>query len=205
MTPEKKKITMVEIPDHERIPIQITRTDRRSLSIRVASDGSILVRAPRSLSDKKIKNFVLEKSSWIKAQQSRARRTAAEAAAAGPIGAGAVDALKARAKSVIPARVAARAAQIGVTYGRITIRLQKSRWGSCSAAGNLSFNCLLMLCPEEVWDYVIVHELCHRKEMNHSKRFWDLVGRFCPQYRQAEDWLKKNGSALMLRVEPLHS
>ncbi|MDY3888895.1 MAG: M48 family metallopeptidase, partial [Agathobacter sp.] len=83
----------------------------------------------------------------------------------------------------IPKRVAYFADIMGVDYGRITIRMQKTRWGSCSSKGNLNFNCLLMLAPPEVIDYVVVHELCHRKEMNHSKAFWREVERVLPDYR----------------------
>ena len=90
---------------------------------------------------------------------------------------------------------------IGVTYKRITIRKQKSRWGSCSAKGNLNFNCLLMLTPPEVIDSVVVHELCHRKEMNHSQRFYEEVLRVFPEYKQWDRWLKKNGTAILLRAE----
>jgi predicted metal-dependent hydrolase len=89
---------------------------------------------------------------------------------------------------------------VGVDYRRITIRSQKTRWGSCSSSGNLNFNCLLLLAPPEVLDYVVVHELCHRKEMNHSPRFWAEVGRVLPDYKKRNKWLKENGSRLMLLI-----
>jgi predicted metal-dependent hydrolase len=75
--------------------------------------------------------------------------------------------------------------------------MQKSRWGSCSGQGNLNFNCLLMRAPDDVVDYVIVHELCHRKEMNHSDRFWTLVESVLPDYKEKRKWLKDHGSELM--------
>ena len=100
----------------------------------------------------------------------------------------------------IPERVRHFAPIIGVTYGRITIRNQKSRWGSCSSKGNLNFNCLLMLAPPEHRDYVVVHELCHRKEMNHSKRFWSEVSSILPDYRKSIKWFDDNGGALMSRM-----
>ena len=86
------------------------------------------------------------------------------------------------------------------TYSRITIRSQKTRWGGCSAKGNLNFNCLLMLMPQEVRDYVVIHELCHRREMNHSAAFWTEVERYCPDYRLHRKWLKDNGAALIGRL-----
>ena len=92
------------------------------------------------------------------------------------------------------------AALVGVTYGRITIRAQKSRWGSCSGKGNLNFNCLLMLCSEDVRDYVVVHELCHRKELNHSPRFWAEVEKVLPGYKVQRKWLKDNGGGLIRRL-----
>lgn len=101
----------------------------------------------------------------------------------------------------IPRRVEKYAPLVGVRVGRITIRNQVSRWGSCSAQGNLNFNCLLMLCPEEVRDYVVVHELCHRKQLNHSPAFWAEVERVLPGYKEQYRWLKENGSRLIRRLE----
>ena len=104
-----------------------------------------------------------------------------------------------KACKIIPQRVAYYAEKMGVTYGRITIRNQKTRWGSCSSKGNLNFNCMLMLAPREVLDYVVIHELCHRKEMNHSKRFWKEVEKVMPDYEVHKKWLKDNGSILLIR------
>ncbi|MBQ1233170.1 MAG: M48 family metallopeptidase, partial [Clostridia bacterium] len=79
-------------------------------------------------------------------------------------------------------------------------RTQKTRWGSCSSKGNLNFNCLLLLAPPEVLDCIVVHELCHRKQMNHSSAFYAEVLRVMPDYHTRHAWLKKNGTALMGRV-----
>jgi predicted metal-dependent hydrolase len=111
-----------------------------------------------------------------------------------------IQALANRALEVIPQRVAHYAPLIGVTYGRITIRNQRSKWGSCSSKGNLNFNCLLMLCPPEVRDYIVVHELCHRKQMNHSPAFWAEVARVLPEYKSREAWLKANGPSILRRM-----
>ena len=105
--------------------------------------------------------------------------------------------LTAKAKEELPAIVKKYASLIGVTYGRITIRAQKTRWGSCTKTGNLSFNCLLMKMPENVRDYVIIHELAHRKELNHSSKYWAIVAEYCPWYKEAKQWLKDNGNRLL--------
>ena len=84
---------------------------------------------------------------------------------------------------------------------RLTIRHQKTLWGSCTPAGNLNFNCLLMLAPEEVRDYVVVHELCHLKHMDHSRAFWRAVEKALPGYRQQRKWLKENGHSLLARLD----
>ena len=96
----------------------------------------------------------------------------------------------------IRSRVNHYAPLMGVHPGRITIRDQKSRWGSCSSAGTLSFNYRLMMAPPRVLDYVVVHELCHLTHMNHSKDFWNMVERILPDYKESKNWLKEHGKEL---------
>lgn len=98
--------------------------------------------------------------------------------------------LKHKAKTYIPIRVKVLSEKMGFNYKKIAIRSQKSRWGSCSTGGRLSFNYKLMMFRKEVIDYVIIHELCHLKEMNHSKKFWKLVERFCPDYKNIKRELR---------------
>lgn len=100
---------------------------------------------------------------------------------------------KKNARTVIANRVAYYASIMGVSYGRIAIRSQKSRWGSCSFEGNLNFNWHLIMMPSQVLDYVVIHELAHRIEMNHSKQFWLIVAKFCPDYLDRKKWLKEFG------------
>lgn len=111
-----------------------------------------------------------------------------------------IRALAEQALKLIPERVKYYASLIGVTYGRITIRNQRSRWGSCSSRKNLNFNCLLMLTLPEVIDSVVVHELVHLKEMNHSERFYAEVQKVFPDYWKWHGWLKENGKAIMARM-----
>ena len=87
-----------------------------------------------------------------------------------------------------------------LTLNKITIKNLVSRWGSCSTKGNLNFNCLLMLTPDYVIDYIVVHELCHLREMNHSEKFWAEVEKIMPDYQRAELWLKQNGGNLISRM-----
>ena len=89
---------------------------------------------------------------------------------------------------------------VGVTYGKITFRIYKSKWGSCKADGSLAFNILLMLTPDEIIDSVIVHELCHRLEMNHSGRFYRQVYRVCPDYDERYRWLKNHRDEIMAQA-----
>ena len=105
-----------------------------------------------------------------------------------------------KAMQIIPEKVKHYAALVGVDYGRITIRNQRTRWGSCSGKGNLNFNCLLVLFPDEMIDSVVVHELCHRKHMDHSKEFYAEVDRVFPEYRKCQKWLKENGGLYLRRM-----
>lgn len=105
--------------------------------------------------------------------------------------------MKAAAKEVFSTRTAMWAERMGVTYTKITVRNQSSRWGSCSVKGSLNFNWKLMMVSQAVLDYVIVHELAHRKEMNHSKRFWNVVGQAMPDYEDQRRLLKENESKII--------
>ncbi|MEX0779678.1 MAG: SprT family zinc-dependent metalloprotease [Balneolales bacterium] len=104
--------------------------------------------------------------------------------------------LKQRAKPEILSRFAEFAPTTPFQYNRIFIRSQKTKWGTCSGKGNLSFNWRLIKCPIWVWDYLFVHELCHTVHFNHSKPFWDLVDKHCPRRKEAEAWLKQNGDVV---------
>ena len=172
---------------------RIIRSSRKTMAIEITPRGEILVRCPNRMANRDIQHFVESHRRWITVHLAKL----GEAASAIPFTPEEVHMLAARAKESIPPRAEHFARQIGVSYGRITIRSQHKRWGSCSAAGNLNFNCLLMLAPADVLDYVIVHELCHRKEMNHSPRFWALVEQILPDYRRQKQWLKENGAALL--------
>lgn len=99
-------------------------------------------------------------------------------------------------RRVFAERVAYWNTQFGFSYGRIAIRDQKSRWGSCSRQGNLNFNWRLLLAPLAVLDYIVIHELAHLKEGNHSPRFWELVAEKCPDYRAHREWLRLHGPEL---------
>ena len=104
------------------------------------------------------------------------------------------------AKEKLPRLVSRYAKEMGVSYEKVFVKAQKTRWGSCSSKGNINLNCLLMNAPAYVRKYVIVHELAHRKEMNHSERFWKVVADEIPEYQKAVKWLKKNGDSLIGRL-----
>lgn len=183
-------------PSKEDFSYQIIRSSRKTISIQISPEGTVVVRCPRRLSSRAIQAFVEEKRPWI--EKHLARRLARPQLP--PFTPEELRALAQQAKQALPERVAHYASLLGVSYGRITVRAQRSRWGSCSAKGNLNFNCLLMLAPPEVQDYVVVHELCHRLELNHSQRFWAWVERIVPDYKLHRKWLKDNGSSLIGRL-----
>ena len=102
-----------------------------------------------------------------------------------------------KAKLVFRERADYFASSMGLSFNRIAIREQRTRWGSCSSKKNLNFNWKLLLAPPQVLDYVVVHELCHLKQMNHSKAFWTEVEAVLPDYKERKRWLRENGAELM--------
>lgn len=177
----------------------IIKSNRRTLALEIKS-GKLIVRAPSRATDEEISAFVVKHKRWIENNILKIQKRKELIGSIEPVFQSDIQALADKALSVIPDRVKHYAEIIGVTYGRITIRNQRSRWGSCSAKGNLNFNCLLMLAPPEVLDSVIVHELCHRKVMNHSDKFYAEVLRFFPNYYTCNKWLKENGDVLIMRM-----
>ena len=180
--------------------IKIIRSKRKTLAVQVGS-GGVVVRAPLRATDEEIDKFIAGHESWIEKHYQKVTESRKEIDNSEPLTYRDINELADKALKVIPERVEYYAKKIGVTYGKITIRSQKSRWGSCSSTGNLNFNCLLMLTPPEVIDSVVVHELCHRKEMNHSERFYAEVLRVYPDYKKWDKWLKTNGKVLIGRME----
>ena len=176
----------------------LIKSNRRSVGITVKPGGEIVVRAPKRMPNPMILSFVHQKESWIVKtylKQSQIRQApASEEKSLQTL------ALEKRyrdaAKDYIPKRVEYYHTLTGGNYSKITIRDQKTRWGSCSANGTLSFSFRLMMAPPRVLDYVVVHELCHLTHMNHSKDFWNMVESILPDYKEHRKWLKENGHTL---------
>ena len=173
----------------------LKRSKRKTISVEISREAKIIVRAPLKMSVKDIEAFLDSKSEWIdrhlsdmkqKLASMPRRLTEAEKNELGK-----------NARIVISKRTEHFAKIMGVDYNRIYIKYQKTRFGSCSTKGNLNFNALVALMPSEILDYVIVHELSHLTEMNHSKCFWSEVERVIPDYKRKRKWLKENGIKYM--------
>ena len=175
---------------NQKISYQIIRSSRRTISLEIKPDGRIIVRAPLRLSENRIRKFVEEKQEWILKNMEKIQKRDEQREHVPRLSALERQHLQNKACVVIPRRVAYFAEKIGVTYGKITLRQQKTRWGSCSSKGNVNFNYQLYYMPQELMDYVIVHELSHRRHMNHSAEFWAEVEKYCPEYRTYRKQLK---------------
>ena len=174
---------------------QIIRSDRKTMAIQIMPDGSVVVRCPKRIRVDEVRKFVNSKSTWIEKHLARRVPRNEEKLTDSEL-----KELRDRPRILVTERVRYFAPLVGVTYNQIAIRAQRTRWGSCSSKGNLNFNCLLGLVPSAVLDYVVVHELCHRKELNHSDRFWNEVSRILPDYKVRKQWLKDNGPSLIARI-----
>ena len=189
------------------ITIYIKRSRRKSLEIEISKSKEIIVRAPLRTPNSEIRAFIQEHKEWIqdslkkaKAQELAYQDHLREIGADKPYTEEELLQMKKDAIKLLPSRCEYYAPLMGVSYNRIAIKAQRSRWGSCSTKKNLNFNCLLMLCPAEIQDYVVVHELSHLKEMNHSPAFWAEVGKILPDYKIRRRWLRSQGEALIARL-----
>lgn len=176
----------------------IIKSNRKTVSIEIRPDGKLTVRAPVRMSYREIEKFVNSKSEWI--EKTLAKVNSRQSTDITPYTQEELESFVKLAKEIIPPRVKYYADILNVEYNGITIRTPKTRWGSCSSKKNLSFSALLTQMPEEIMDSVIVHELCHLKQMNHSKKFYDEILKIMPDYRQREKWLKENGIKYMQRL-----
>jgi predicted metal-dependent hydrolase len=199
----------------------VRRSERaRRMRLRVLPGGGVEVVLPRGFTLREAATFVRREWRWVLRALDRVQPAAPAALGDGaslpylgrtlrdgdvlalaltagtPVAAAVESWYRAEARRVIAARAAARAAALGVTHGRITIKDTRSRWGSCSSKGNLNFSWRLLLAPAEVLDYVVAHEVAHLRELNHSPRFWALVASLCPDYRTPRAWLRAHGHEL---------
>lgn len=179
---------------------ELIRSSRKTLALEIRGDR-VIVRAPIRTPQKAIERFLAEHETWIDRKLAANAEKTKNLAAVKPLSDEELKTLIKQAKQYIPKRVSYYAGLMGLKTARISIRSQHTKWGSCSAKGNLNFNCLLMLTPPEVIDSVVVHELCHLVEMNHSKRFYELLYKYCPDYDRYRKWLNENGSYLMAKLE----
>lgn len=147
---------------------------------------------PRSMSQAHVERVLRERRDWIEEQRRRqVPRLELERLAVNE------SAARARARDLVSALAAEEARHLGVAYRRIRIGGQRTLWGSCSPTGTLSFNWRLVLAPAAVLDYVVVHEVCHLREPNHSRHFWDLVEERRPHWREQRAWLREHGPELL--------
>ncbi len=180
--------------------VEVRRSKRKSPTIKITADMQIVVFVPLYVSDNEIEKMVISKSKWIDKHMLKVQSTIDERSKLEKITFEQVKELADQAVEYIPKRVKYYAEKENFVYNKITIKNLVSRWGSCSTKGNLNFNCLLMLTPDYVIDYIVVHELCHLREMNHSEKFWAEVEKIMPDYQRAELWLKQNGGNLISRM-----
>lgn len=174
------------------IRISVIRSARKSLGLEVRDVNTVLARIPTRVSDRELKAFVENHRSWIleKTEVMAEREEKRKSTPAPPPELlSKTDRMKIQLK--IGKRVRHYCEAMGVTVGYVTVKNQKTRWGSCSAKGNVNFNYQLAFLPDELLDYVVIHELAHRRHMDHSMAFWAEVEKYCPDYRERRERLKE--------------
>ena len=174
------------------IRISVIRSARKSLGLEVRDANTVLARIPTRVSDRELKAFVENHRSWIleKTEVMAEREEKRKSTPAPPPELlSKTDRMKIQLK--IGKRVRHYCEKMGVTVGYVTVKNQKTRWGSCSAKGNVNFNYQLAFLPDELLDYVVIHELAHRRHMNHSRAFWAEVEKYCPDYLERREQLKE--------------
>lgn len=163
----------------DKISYRVVRSRRRTLAIEVRAQGEVVVRAPFAVSDAEITAFMKAKQGWVlnhvrrMAERPQRREWSKEE----------TKRLVDRARAVLPVLVERHAKLMGLSPSGITVTGARTRYGSCSAKGNLCFSCYLMASPDDAIEYVVVHELCHLTHMNHGPRFYALLERYLPDWK----------------------
>lgn len=168
--------------------IVIKKSFRKSLSMRFDRKGILQIKAPVFATKWQIQSFIDKNKDWIEKQQAKKQDSILDPSK--------IAEYKKLAKETIPPRVQEFAKEYGFSYNTVKITSATTRWGSCTSKKTLNFTYRLALAPQEVIDYVIVHELCHLRQMNHSSKFWDEVRAIMPEYKKQEKWLKENGASI---------
>lgn len=178
--------------EEENVPIQIIRSSRKTIGLQVKENGEVLARIPVRLSERELKEFLEQHRNWVweKVKKAEQKAIVQKTTGAVPVQELTKEEIEEIKKKFVR-RVEYYSQKMGVTVGRITIRNQRTRWGSCSTKGNVNFNYQLYYLPDELLDYVVVHELAHRRHMNHSPEFWKEVEKYFPYYRECREELKK--------------
>ena len=183
----------------ENAEVTLIKSKRKTISIQI-KPAAVIIRAPSRMKEKDIEFFVESKRNWIEKHLLSVAEKQKSLENIEPYSEEEIKAFVKKAKEIIPQKVDFYADKVGVNFNRISIRCQRTRWGSCSSKGSLNFNCLLVLLPDEIIDSVVVHELCHLKQMNHSPKFYAEIEKILPDYKSRREWLKKNGNKYMSRI-----
>lgn len=180
---------------------ELVRSKRKTLALYVRRDGRLEVRAPLRTSKSYIDDFVLKKRDWIESTQNKlqARQTAKKVIR---LTAEEEARYKKQAKEVLRMKCLHFSQSMGLRPGEVKINSAKTRWGSCNRKGGINFTYRLLFAPEELIDYVVVHELAHLKEMNHSDRFWSVVAQTMPDYKARRRRLREYEQQIELVVAP---
>lgn len=166
---------------------RVIRSGRKTLALQITQDLQVLVRAPRHLSDRQIEDFIRKQDGWIRRHLELQRQKNLRFP---PPSEEEIERLTALAKAVLPQKVAAFGARMGVSPKSVTVTAAKTRLGSCSGKGSVCFSCLLMRYPEAAIDYVVVHELAHLVFLNHGPTFYALIEKHLPDYKARRTLLR---------------
>jgi predicted metal-dependent hydrolase len=183
-----KKSTRTVVIDNTEIPYKLIKRKRHySFTLSVHAGGRVTLTVPKRISDKLAERYMLQKRRWLK----QAIESAPKRKGFSNVNREHYRTHKEKARMLVLTRLSELNVYYGFVYKNVYIRANTSRWGSCSGHGNLNFDYRILFLPAHLQDYILVHELCHLKEMNHSKRFWNLVAQAVPDYVVRQKALRK--------------